>query len=59
MSVKVLKTSDTWYGMTYHEDVAAVKDSFKKMLADGMYKVAGEDRWYRRCDHGAGPLYPP
>ena len=37
MSVKVLKTNDTWYGMTYHEDVAAVKDSFKKMLADGVY----------------------
>ena len=30
MSVKFLKTNDTWYGMTYHEDVAAVKDSFKK-----------------------------
>ena len=28
----LLKTNDTWYGMTYHEDVAAVKDSFKKML---------------------------
>lgn len=28
MSVKVLKTNDTWYGMTYHEDVAAVKDSW-------------------------------
>ena len=39
MSVKVLKTNDTWYGMTYHEDIAAVKDSFKKMLADGMYKA--------------------
>ena len=39
MSVKVLRTNDTWYGMTYHEDVAAVKDSFKKMLADGMYKA--------------------
>ena len=25
--------------MTYHEDVAAVKDSFKKMLADGVYKA--------------------
>lgn len=35
MSVKVLKTNDTWYGMTYHEDVAAVKDSFKKMLEKG------------------------
>ena len=39
MSVKVLKTNDTWYGMTYHEDVAAVKDSFKKMVEKGVYKA--------------------
>ena len=39
MSVKVLKTNDTWYGMTYHEDIAAVKDSFKKMLETGVYKA--------------------
>ena len=39
MSVKVLKSNDTWYGMTYHEDVAAVKDSFKKMLEKGVYKA--------------------
>lgn len=39
MSVKVLRTNDTWYGMTYKEDVAAVKDSFKKMLTDGVYKA--------------------
>ena len=39
MSVNVLKTNDTWYGMTYHEDVAAVKDSFKKMLENGVYKA--------------------
>ena len=39
MNVKVLKTNDTWYGMTYHEDVAAVKDSFKKMLDNGVYKA--------------------
>ena len=39
MSVKVLKTNDTWYGMTYHEDVVAVKDSFKKMLENGEYKA--------------------
>ena len=25
--------------MTYHEDVAAVKDSFKKMLENGVYKA--------------------
>ncbi len=39
MNVKVLKTNDTWYGMTYHEDVAAVKDSFKKMQENGVYKA--------------------
>ena len=38
MSVKVLRTNDTWYGMTYHEDVAAVKESFRQMLAEGVYK---------------------
>ena len=39
MSVKVLRSNDTWYGMTYHEDVAAVKGSFKKMLEKGVYKA--------------------
>ena len=39
MSVKVLKSNDTWHGMTYKEDVAAVKDSFRKMLEMGVYKV--------------------
>jgi hypothetical protein len=39
MSVKVLKTNDVWYGMTYHEDVAAVKDSFQKILENGVYKA--------------------
>ena len=39
MSVKVLRSDDTWYGMTYHEDVISVKDSFKKMLEKGLYKA--------------------
>ena len=38
ISVKVLKSNDTWYGMTYHEDVASVKESFQKMLENGVYK---------------------
>lgn len=38
MSVKVLKSNDTWYGMTYKEDVAAVKESFSEMLKDGLYR---------------------
>ena len=39
MSVKVLKSNDTWYGMTYKEDVASVKDSFRKMLEDNVYQA--------------------
>lgn len=39
MSVKVLKSNDTWYGMTYKEDVASVKDSFRKMLEANVYQA--------------------
>lgn len=38
ISVKVLRTNDTWYGMTYKEDVPAVKASFRNMLEQGIYK---------------------
>ena len=38
ISVKVLRCFVFWYGMTYKEDVEAVKNSFRKMLEDGMYK---------------------
>lgn len=38
MDVKVLRTNDTWYGMTYREDVAAVKDSFREMIEKGIYR---------------------
>lgn len=38
MSVKMLRTNDTWYGMTYKEDVAVVKESFRDMLERGIYK---------------------
>lgn len=39
ISVKVLKSNDTWYGMTYKEDVPSVKASFRQMLEDGLYKT--------------------
>ena len=39
ISVKVLRSNDTWYGMTYKEDVVFVKESFNKMLEDGVYKA--------------------
>lgn len=38
MTIKVLRTNDTWYGMTYKEDVEAVKESFKGMIEVGMYE---------------------
>ena len=37
--MKVLKTNDIWYGMTYKEDFGAVRESFRKMLEDGVYKA--------------------
>ena len=36
--VKVLETSDHWFGMTYKEDTPIVKASFAKLVADGVYK---------------------
>ena len=39
ISVKVLRSNDTWYGMTYKEDVVFVKERFNKMLEDGVYKA--------------------
>ena len=38
MTIKVLRTNDIWYGMTYKEDVEAVKESFKGMIEDGVYE---------------------
>ena len=36
-TVKVLKTNDTWFGVTYKEDKEDVVESFKKLIADGVY----------------------
>lgn len=35
---KVLGTNDKWFGVTYKEDKAAVVESFKKLITDGVYK---------------------
>lgn len=37
MNVKVLRTNDTWYGMTYKEDVITVKERFSEMLESNFY----------------------
>lgn len=37
IKVKVIKSEDTWYGMTYREDVEPVKASFAQLIAEGVY----------------------
>lgn len=37
-TVKVLETKDKWFGVTYREDKESVVQSFKKLIADGVYR---------------------
>lgn len=37
-SVKVLETTDKWFGVTYKEDKEAVVQSFRKLIEDGVYQ---------------------
>lgn len=37
-TVRVLPTTDTWYGMTYQEDVDAVRTAFMGLIENGLYK---------------------
>ena len=39
VSVKVLKTADKWFGVTYKEDKDFVVESFKQLIADGVYSA--------------------
>ncbi len=38
-SVKVLKTQDKWFGVTYHEDKAAVVQALQELTDAGVYPV--------------------
>lgn len=38
-SVKVLESTDKWFGVTYAEDKATVVEAFGKLIADGVYKT--------------------
>ena len=38
VTVKVLETTDKWFGVTYKEDKGAVVESFKKLISDGVYQ---------------------
>ncbi len=35
--VKVIETADKWFGVTYREDKPAVMESFRRLIADGVY----------------------
>ena len=37
VSVKVLETKDKWFGVTYQEDKPLVVESFRKLIAEGVY----------------------
>lgn len=39
VSVQVLETKDKWFGVTYREDKPAVVESFRKLIADGVYSA--------------------
>lgn len=39
ITVDVLKSNDTWYGMTYQEDVKNVKESFELMINNEIYRT--------------------
>lgn len=38
ITVKVLETTDKWFGVTYKEDKDMVVQSFKKLISDGVYQ---------------------
>ena len=38
VTVKVLKTHDKWFGVTYKEDKATVVEAFKELIKEGVYK---------------------
>lgn len=40
VTVKVLKTHDKWFGVTYKEDKEVVVRSFKQLIGQGIYKEA-------------------
>ena len=58
MSVKALKTNDTWYGMTYHEDVAAVKGSRRHILISENFRGC-QDQVRFFALHRIKPHAPP
>ena len=37
LQVKVLKSEDRWYGVTYQEDKPIVQEAFSKLVQEGRY----------------------
>ena len=49
-SVKVLKSHDRWYGMTYREDLPIVREALSRLTASGLYP---EGLWQASVDKPA------
>lgn len=39
VTVKMLRTGDKWYGVTYKEDLASVSENFRRLIAEGVYST--------------------
>ena len=39
MPVKVLKSAEKWYGVTYREDMDSVREAMSKFISEGLYKL--------------------
>ncbi|MGN0240529.1 MAG: nucleotidyltransferase, partial [Candidatus Weimeria sp.] len=37
IDVRVFCSNDTWYGLTYKEDIPSVREAFKRMVDEGVY----------------------
>ena len=37
-TVEALETRDRWFGVTYKEDKEMVVESFRRLIADGVYR---------------------
>ena len=38
VTVRVLPTSDRWFGVTYQQDKPQVVEAFRQLLAEGVYR---------------------
>ena len=50
VNVKVLKTHDKWFGVTYKEDKEVVVEAFKNLINNGVYQEKLFSDLYRKIN---------